>query len=206
MKLDITTLDGAGAGSVDLDETIFGLEPRVDLLQRMVRWQLAKRQAGTHAVKNRSDVNRTRKKLYKQKGTGNARHGAASAPQFRGGGRAFGPVVRSHAHDLPKKVRALALKHALSAKVKDSTLIIVDDVKLAEGKTKGLVERFEKMGLSSALIIGGAEVDVNFARAARNIPQIDVLPIQGINVYDILRREKLVLTRAAIDALEARFQ
>ena len=206
MKLDITTLDGEGAGSVDLNETIFGLEPRVDLLQRMVRWQLAKRQAGTHAVKNRSDVNRTRKKLYKQKGTGNARHGAASAMQFRGGGRAFGPVVRSHAHDLPKKVRALALKHALSAKVKDSTLIIVDDVKLAEGKTKALVERFEKMGLSSALIIGGAEVDVNFARAARNIPQIDVLPIQGINVYDILRREKLVLTRAAIDALEARFQ
>ena len=206
MKLDITTLDGAGAGSVDLDETIFGLEPRVDLLQRMVRWQLAKRQAGTHAVKNRSDVNRTRKKLYKQKGTGNARHGAASAPQFRGGGRAFGPVVRSHAHDLPKKVRALALKHALSAKVKDSTLIIVDDVKLAEGKTKSLVERFEKMGLLSALIIGGAELDVNFARAARNIPQIDVLPIQGINVYDILRRDKLVLTRATIDALEARFQ
>jgi large subunit ribosomal protein L4 len=206
MKLDITTLDGEGAGSVDLNETIFGLEPRVDLLQRMVRWQLAKRQAGTHAVKNRSDVNRTRKKLYKQKGTGNARHGAASAPQFRGGGRAFGPVVRSHAHDLPKKVRALALKHALSAKVKDSTLIIVDDVKLTEGKTKGLVERFEKMGLTSALFISGAEVDVNFARAARNIPQIDVLPIQGINVYDILRRDKLVLTRAAIDALEARFQ
>jgi len=206
MKLDITTLDGAGAGSVDLDETIFGLEPRVDLLQRMVRWQLAKRQAGTHAVKNRSDVNRTRKKLYKQKGTGNARHGAASAPQFRGGGRAFGPVVRSHAHDLPKKVRALALKHALSAKVKDSTLIVIDDVKLADGKTKGLIERFEKMGLSSALIISGSEVDVNFGRAARNIPQIDVLPIQGINVYDILRRDKLVLTRAAIDALEARFK
>jgi large subunit ribosomal protein L4 len=172
----------------------------------MVRWQLAKRQAGTHAVKNRSDVNRTRKKLYKQKGTGNARHGAASAPQFRGGGRAFGPVVRSHAHDLPKKVRALALKHALSAKVKDSTLIVIDDVKLADGKTKGLVERFEKMGLSSALIISGSEVDVNFGRAARNIPQIDVLPIQGINVYDILRRDKLVLTRAAIDALEARFK
>lgn len=206
MKLDITTLDGTGAGSVELDETIFGLEPRVDLLQRMVRWQLAKRQAGTHAVKNRSDVNRTRKKLYKQKGTGNARHGAASAPQFRGGGRAFGPVVRSHAHDLPKKVRALALKHALSSKVKDSTLIIVDDVKLDEGKTKALAERFEKMGLSSALIISGAEVDVNFGRAARNIPQIDVLPIQGINVYDILRRDKLVLTRAAIDALEARFK
>ena len=206
MKLDITTLDGEGAGSVDLNETIFGLEPRVDLLQRMVRWQLAKRQAGTHAVKNRSDVNRTRKKLYKQKGTGNARHGAASAPQFRGGGRAFGPVVRSHAHDLPKKVRALALKHALSAKVKDSTLIVIDDVKLEDGKTKNLAARFEKMGLSSALFISGSEVDVNFGRAARNIPMIDVLPIQGINVYDILRRDKLVLTRAAIDALEARFQ
>ena len=206
MKLDITTLDGEGAGSVELDEAIFGLEPRVDLLQRMVRWQLAKRQAGTHAVKNRSDVNRTRKKLYKQKGTGNARHGAASAPQFRGGGRAFGPVVRSHAHDLPKKVRALALKHALSSKVKDATLIVIDDVKLADGKTKGLVERFDKMGLSSALIISGAEVDVNFGRAARNIPMIDVLPVQGINVYDILRRDKLVLTRAAVDALEARFK
>ncbi|WP_311276715.1 50S ribosomal protein L4 [Methylobacterium sp. WCS2018Hpa-22] len=206
MKLDITTLDGDGAGSIDLDETIFGLEPRADLLQRMVRWQLAKRQAGTHAVKNRSDVNRTRKKLYKQKGTGNARHGAASAPQFRGGGRAFGPVVRSHAHDLPKRVRALALRHALSAKVKAETLIIVDDVTLADGKTRNLVERFEKMGLSSALIISGAEVDVNFGRAARNIPQIDVLPVQGINVYDILRRDKLVLTRAAIDALEARFK
>ncbi|GJE44970.1 50S ribosomal protein L4 [Methylobacterium soli] len=206
MKLDITTLDGAGAGSVELDEAIFGLEPRPDLLQRMVRWQLAKRRAGTHAVQNRSDVNRTRKKLYKQKGTGNARHGAASAPQFRGGGRAFGPVVRDHSHDLPKKVRALALKHALSAKLKSSTLIVVDDVKLADGKTKALAERFGKLGLSSALIIGGAEVDVNFGRAARNLPQIDVLPVQGINVYDILRREKLVLTRAAVDALEARFK
>ena len=206
MKFDITTLDGEGAGSVELDEAIFGLEPRADLLQRMVRWQLAKRRAGTHAVQNRSDVNRTRKKLYKQKGTGNARHGAASAPQFRGGGRAFGPVVRDHGHDLPKKVRALALKHALSAKAKDATLIVVDDITVTEAKTKGLVERFGKLGLSSALIIGGAEVDVNFGRAARNIPQIDVLPVQGINVYDILRREKLVLTRAAVEALEARFK
>ncbi|GEP07145.1 50S ribosomal protein L4 [Methylobacterium oxalidis] len=206
MKLDITTLEGEGAGSVELDEAIFGLEPRADLLQRMVRWQLAKRRAGTHAVQNRSDVNRTRKKLYKQKGTGNARHGAASAPQFRGGGRAFGPVVRDHSHDLPKKVRALALRHALSSKAKAETLIVVDDVKLAEGKTKGLAERFGKLGLSSALIIGGAEIDANFGRAARNLPQIDVLPVQGINVYDILRREKLVLTRAAVDALEARFK
>ena len=206
MKLDITTLDGQGAGSVELDEAIFGLEPRADILQRMVRYQLAKRRAGTHAVQNRSDVNRTRKKLYKQKGTGNARHGAASAPQFRGGGRAFGPVVRDHGHDLPKKVRALALKHALSAKAKDATLIVVDDITITDAKTKALAERFGQLGLSSALIVGGAEVDVNFGRAARNLPQIDVLPVQGINVYDILRREKLVLTRAAIEALEARFK
>ena len=206
MKLDITTLEGKSAGSVDLNETIFGLDPRADLLARCVRWQLAKRQAGTHATKGRSDINRTTKKLYKQKGTGNARHGAASAPQFRGGGRAFGPVVRSHAHDLPKKVRALALRHALSSKVKDASLIIIDDVKLSDAKTKGLIERFGKMGLGSALIIGGAEIEANFQRAARNIPNIDVLPVQGINVYDILRREKLVLTKAAVDALEARFK
>jgi large subunit ribosomal protein L4 len=206
MKLDITTLEGKSAGSVDLNETIYGLDPRADLLARCVRWQLAKRQAGTHATKGRSDINRTTKKLYKQKGTGNARHGAASAPQFRGGGRAFGPVVRSHAHDLPKKVRALALRHALSSKVKDSSLIIIDDVKLSDPKTKGLIERFGKMGLGSALIIGGVEIEPNFQRAARNIPNIDVLPVQGINVYDILRREKLVLTKAAVDALEARFK
>lgn len=206
MKLDITTLEGKSAGSVDLNETIFGLDPRADLLARCVRWQLAKRQAGTHATKGRSDINRTTKKLYKQKGTGNARHGAASAPQFRGGGRAFGPVVRSHAHDLPKKVRALALRHALSSKVKDSSLIIIDDVKLSDPKTKGLIDRFGKMGLGSALIIGGVEIEANFQRAARNIPNIDVLPVQGINVYDILRREKLVLTKAAVDALEARFK
>ena len=206
MKIEITTLDGGKAGSLDLNEAIFGLEPRADLLQRCVRWQLAKRQTGTHAVKNRSDVNRTTKKIYRQKGTGNARHGAASAPQFRGGGRAFGPQVRSHAHDLPKKVRALALKHALSAKAKDASLIIVDDVKLAEPKTKALRDTFGKLGVASALVISGSEVDDNFGRAARNIPHIDVLPVQGINVYDILRREKLVLSRAAVDALEARFK
>ncbi|AWM86671.1 50S ribosomal protein L4 [Microvirga sp. 17 mud 1-3] len=206
MKLDVTTLDGKKAGSVDLDEAIFGLDPRADLLARCVRWQLAKRQAGTHAVKNRSDIDRTTKKVYKQKGTGNARHGAASAPQFRGGGRAFGPQVRGHAHDLPKKVRALALKHALSTKAKDASLIVVDDVQLSEAKTKALVERFGKLGLANALIIGGAEIEANFQRAARNIPNIDVLPVQGINVYDILRREKLVLTKAAVDALEARFK
>jgi large subunit ribosomal protein L4 len=206
MKLDITTFDGGQGGSVELDEAIFGLEPRADLLARCVRWQLAKRQAGTHATKGRSDINRTTKKLYKQKGTGNARHGAASAPQFRGGGRAFGPVVRSHAHDLPKKVRALALRHALSAKAKDASLIVVDDVRLADAKTKALLDRFGKLGLGNALIIGGTEIDTGFQKAARNVPNIDVLPVQGINVYDILRREKLVLTRAAVDALEARFK
>jgi large subunit ribosomal protein L4 len=206
MKLDVTTLDGGAAGSVELDEAIFGLEPRADLLARCVRWQLAKRRAGTHAVKNRSDVDRTTRKIYKQKGTGSARHGAASAPQFRGGGRAFGPQVRSHAHDLPKKVRALALKHALSSKAKDASLIVVDEVTLAEPKTKVLVERFGKLGLANALIIGGSEIEVNVKRAARNIPNVDVLPVQGINVYDILRREKLVLTKAAVDALEARFK
>ncbi|WP_201861516.1 50S ribosomal protein L4 [Microvirga soli] len=206
MKLDVTTLEGNTAGSVDLNEAIFGLEPRADLLARCVRWQLAKRQAGTHAVKNRSLIDRTTKKVYKQKGTGGARHGAASAPQFRGGGRAFGPQVRSHAHDLPKKVRALALRHALSSKAKDASLVVIDDVTLSEPKTKALVERFGKLGLGNALIIGGAEIETNFQRAARNIPNIDVLPVQGINVYDILRREKLVLTKAAVDALEARFK
>src|SRR3954451_21322135 len=206
MKVDITTFDGGAAGSVDLSDEIFGLDPRADLLARCIRWQLAKRRAGTHAVKNRADIARTGKKLYKQKGTGNARHGSARVPQFRGGGRAFGPQVRSHEHDLPKKVRALALKHALSAKVQDAALIIVEDAKLADPKTKALKESFGKLGVTSALIIAGAEVDANFGRAARNIPNVDVLPVQGINVYDILRRDKLVLTRAAVDALEARFK
>ena len=206
MQVDVKTFGGDAAGSVELNEAIFGLEPRADLLARCVRWQLAKRRAGTHAVKNRSDVSRTTKKIYRQKGTGNARHGAASAPQFRGGGRAFGPVVRSHEHDLPKKVRALALKHALSAKARGAALIVIDDVKLAEAKTKTLKDTFGKLGLANALIIAGSEVDVNFGRAARNLPNIDVLPVQGINVYDILRRDKLVLSRAAVDALEARFK
>jgi large subunit ribosomal protein L4 len=206
MKIDITTLNGGQGGSVELDDAIFGLEPRADILQRCVRWQLAKRRAGTHKTKGRSEIDRTTKKLYKQKGTGNARHGAASAPQFRGGGRAFGPVVRSHAHDLPKKVRALALKHALSAKARGDALIVVDDVKLGEAKTKALRDTFGKLGLANALIIAGNEVDENFGRAARNLPNIDVLPVQGINVYDILRRDKLVLSRAAVDALEARFK
>jgi large subunit ribosomal protein L4 len=206
MKLSITTLEGSEAGSVTLSDEIFGLEPRTDILQRVVRWQLAKRQAGTHKTLGRSEINRTKKKLYKQKGTGGARHGAASAPQFRGGGRAFGPVVRSHAHDLPKKVRALGLKHALSSKAKTQQLIIVDKAAIEEIKTKALKENFSKRGLANVLIIDGAEVDQNFALAARNIPNVDVLPVQGINVYDILRRDSLVLTKAAVDALEARFK
>jgi len=206
MKIDVTTLEGGKAGSVELDETIFGLEPRADLIQRCVRWQLAKRRAGTHKVKTRSEIARTGKKMFRQKGTGNARHGNARVVQFRGGGRAFGPHPRDHAHDLPKKVRALALKHALSAKAKSDALIIVDEISAADPKTKALKERFGKLGLANALFIGGAEVEANFKLAARSIPNIDVLPIQGINVYDILRREKLVLTKAAVDALEARFK
>ena len=206
MKIAITSLDGASAGSIELSDDVFGLEPRADLITRMIRYQLAKRRAGTHAVKNRADINRTGKKMYKQKGTGGARHGSARVPQFRGGGRAFGPQVRSHAHDLPKKVRALALRHALSAKVRDGGLVIWDDATFDLGKTKALKASFEKIGLKSALIIDGSMVQETFARAARNIPQIDVLPIEGINVYDIIRREKLVLTKAAVDALEARFK
>jgi large subunit ribosomal protein L4 len=206
MKLDVITLAGGKSGSVDLSDEIFGLEPRADLLQRCVRWQLAKRRAGTHKTLGRSEINRTKKKIYKQKGTGGARHGAASAPQFRGGGKAFGPVVRSHEHDLPKKVRALALRHALSSKAKASNLIIVDEVVAKEGKTKALKDQLGKLGWSNVLFISGAEVDRNFGLAARSIPYVDALPVQGINVYDILRREKLVLTKAAVDALEARFK
>ena len=206
MELKVTTLEGKEAGSVQLSDEIFGLEPRMDLIHRMVRWQLAKRRAGTHAVKNRAEIWRTGKKMYKQKGTGGARHGSARVPQFRGGGRAFGPVVRSHATDLPKKVRALALRHALSAKAKDGSLIVIEKAALEAAKTKALIGHFSGLGLTNALIIDGAELNSGFATAARNIPNIDVLPIQGINVYDILRREKLVLTRAALDALEARFK
>ena len=205
MKIDMMSLDGVASGSMDLNDDIFGLEPRQDLIARMIRYQLAKRRAGTHAVKNRADIWRTGKKMYKQKGTGGARHGSARVPQFRGGGRAFGPQVRSHAHELPKKVRALALRHALSAKVRDGGLIVWADASVAAPKTKTLKESFEKIGLANALIVDGAQCDGNFQLAARNIPHIDVLPVQGINVYDIVRRDKLVLTKAAIDALEARF-
>jgi large subunit ribosomal protein L4 len=206
MELNVTTIDGKAVGSVTLDDAIFGLDPRADLIQRCVTWQLAKRQRGTHKVKNRAEIHRTGKKMYRQKGTGSARHGSARVNLFRGGGRSFGPLVRSHAIDLPKKVRALALKHALSAKAKDGGIIVLDKATVKDGKTKDLAARFEKLGLSSALIIDGVEPEASFRRAARNIPNIDVLPVQGINVYDILRRRTLVLTKAALDALEARFK
>ena len=206
MELKITTLDGAAAGTVDLPDFIFGLEPRADILHRCVRWQLAKRQRGTHDVKNRGEINRTGKKMYRQKGTGSARHGPAKVNLFRGGGRSFGPTPRSHAIDLPKKVRALALKHALSAKARDGGIIVLDKATVQDGKTRTLQANFTRLGLTSALIIDGAELDANFALAARNIRNIDVLPVQGINVYDILRRHTLVLTRNALEALEARLK
>jgi large subunit ribosomal protein L4 len=206
MELKILTLEGAEAGSVDLSAAIFGLEPRTDILHRCVRWQLAKRQRGTHDVKNRSEISLTGKKLYRQKGTGSARHGPRKVNLFRGGGRSFGPTPRSHAIGLPKKVRALALKHALSAKARDGGIIVLDKANLKDGKTKELRTNFAKLGLTSALIIDGTEIDANFALAARNIQNIDILPIQGINVYDILRRQTLVLTKSALDALEARLK
>jgi large subunit ribosomal protein L4 len=206
MEMKVTTLEGRAAGGVTLSDEIFGLEPRSDILQRCVKWQLAKRQRGTHDVKNRAEINRTGKKIYRQKGTGSARHGPAKVNLFRGGGRSFGPTPRSHAIGLPKKVRALALKHALSAKAKDGGIIVLDKAAVEKGKTKSLRTQFEKLGLTNALIIAGVEVDAGFRLAARNIPNIDVLPVQGINVYDILRRHTLVLTKAAVEALEARFK
>ena len=206
MDHKVTTLDGKSAGTVALDDAIFGLEPRADILQRMVRYQLSKRQAGTHKTKTRGEISATTKKMYKQKGTGRARHGAKSAPQFRGGGKAFGPVVHSHAHGLPKKVRALALKHALSDKARGEKLIVIAAASVKEPKTKALAKQFETLGLTNALIIDGAAVEPNFALAARNIPSVDVLPVQGINVYDILRRDTLVLTKAAVEALTERFK
>jgi len=206
MELKVTTLEGKAAGSVQLSDAIFGLEPRKDIILRCVQWQLNKRQAGTHKTQGRADVWRTGKKMYKQKGTGGARHGSQRANLFRGGGRSFGPVVRSHEIGLPKKVRVLALKHALSAKAKDGGIVILEAATLTEAKTKALKNRFAALGLANALIVDGAEIDNGFRLATRNIPNIDVLPIQGINVYDILRRNTLVLTRAALDALEARLK
>lgn len=209
MDLKITNMEGSEAGTLQVSDAIFGLEPRQDILQRCVVWQLSRRQAGTHKVKGRSEIHRTGKKIYRQKGTGGARHGSARANLFRGGGRSHGPVVRSHAIDLPKKVRALALRHALSSKAKDGGIVVIENADFGGGKdglkTKGLKEQFGKLGFANVLIIDGAEVAADFQRAARNLPHVDVLPVQGLNVYDIMRRQKLVLTRAAIDAIEARF-
>jgi len=206
MKLDVITLDGGKGGTIELSDAIFGIEDiRGDILQRMVTYQLAKRRAGTHKVQVRNEVSRTGKKMYKQKGTGGARHGSRRAAQFVGGARAHGPVVRSHAFDLNKKVRALALRHALSSKAKAGALVVLDNVALTEAKTAALRAKLSDMGLTNALVIAGVEVDANFARAARNIPNLDVLPNAGLNVYDVLRRRTLVLTRDAIAAIEARY-
>jgi len=206
MKSKVLTLDNKAAGDIELDDAVFAADVRKDILARMVNYQLAKRRAGTHLVKTRSMVSGTTRKPFRQKGTGRARQGSYRATQFRGGATVFGPVVRDHGHSLPKKVRKLALKSALSAKQADGKLIILDEVKLADAKTKSLVEKLGKLGLSNALIVGGGTIDGNFAKAAKNIAMIDVLPTQGANVYDILRRDMLVLTREAVEALEARLK
>ena len=205
MKLDVIKLDGAKAGTIDLDEALFGLEPRADILHRVVRWQRAKSQAGTHSVLTRAEVSYSTKKIYRQKGTGGARHGSKKAPIFRHGGVVKGPIARSHAHDLPKKFRALGLRHALSAKFKAGELVILDAATMAEAKTGMLAKTLQERGWKRALIIDGT-VDANFALAARNIEGLDVLPTMGANVYDILKRDTLVITKAGIEALEARLK
>lgn len=206
MKLDVIKLDGGKGGSIELPDDIFGIEEiRADILQRCVTWQLAKRRSGNHKIQVRNEVSRTSKKMYKQKGTGGARHGSRRAAQFVGGAKAHGPVVRSHAFDLPKKVRALALRHALSSKAKDGALVIVDTVSLKDPKTAALRTQLGAIGITHALVIAGVEVDKNFGLAARNIPNVDVLPNAGLNVYDVLRRRTLVLTKDAVEAINARF-
>ena len=206
MKTDVINLDASAAGSIELDDAIFGLEPRADILHRMVRWQLAKRQAGTHSVLGKSDVSYSTKKIYRQKGTGGARHGSRKAPTFRHGGTYKGPTPRSHAHDLTKKFRALGLKHALSAKATAGNLVVIENADVAEAKTKALAATVKNLGWKRVLVIDGAEVNANFAKAARNIAGVDVLPSIGANVYDILRRDTLVLTKSAVEALEARLK
>jgi large subunit ribosomal protein L4 len=204
VKTKVLNLDNKSAGDVELKDEIFGLEPRADLIQRVVVWQLAKRRAGTHKILTRGEINRTKKKVYKQKGTGQARHGARSAPLFTGGAKAMGPVNHSHEFDLPKKVRALGLKHALSSKAKAGNIVVLDEAKAKEIKTTDLAKRFGKMGVGSALIVDG-EFDKNFQMSARNISHVSLLPVAGINVYDIMRSEKLVLTKAALQSIEERF-
>jgi large subunit ribosomal protein L4 len=205
MKIAVKTIEGGSAGEIELADGVFAVPVRKDILQRCVVWQLSRRQQGTHKTKGRAEVTATAKKMYAQKGTGRARHGNEAAPQFRGGGKAFGPVVRSHASDLPKKVRKLALKNALSAKHKDGKLVVWGETS-AKGKTKELAAQFKKLGWASVLVIDGAEVNEQFAKAARNIPNVDVLPQQGANVYDILRRDTLVLTKGAMEHLVERLK
>jgi large subunit ribosomal protein L4 len=204
MKTKLLSLDNKSRGEIELKNEIFGLDPRVDLIQRVVVWQLAKRRAGTHKVLTRGEVNRTKKKLYKQKGTGQARHGARSAPLFVGGAKAMGPVNHSHEFDLPKKVRSLGLRHALSSKAKDGAIVVLEDAKAEAIKTGELAKRFGKLGLESALVVDG-EFDRNFELSARNLNGIALLPASGLNVYDIMKRDKLVLTAAAVKAIEERF-
>ena len=206
MKLDVIKLDAGKAGSIDLADDIFGLEPRADILHRVVRWQRAKAQAGTHSVLTKSEVSYSTKKIYRQKGTGGARHGSRKAPIFRKGGVYKGPTPRSHAHDLTKKFRALGLKHALSSKAKAGNLIVLDAAEMAEAKTSLLAKAAKELGWKRVLVIDGADVNDNFAKAARNIEGIDVLPSMGANVYDILKRDTLVITKAGIEALEARLK
>jgi large subunit ribosomal protein L4 len=206
MKLDVITLDGGKGEAVELSDEIFGLEPRADILHRVVRWQRARAQAGTHKVKTRSETSYSTKKIYRQKGTGNARHGDRNAPIFRKGGIYKGPVPRSHAHDLPKKIRKLGLKYALSAKAAEGKIVVIDAAELPEGKTKTLAGKLRDLGWKRALVIDGAEVQENFARAAANIEGLDVLPSMGANVMDILKRDTLVLTKAGVEALEARLK
>jgi large subunit ribosomal protein L4 len=206
MKLDVITLDAAPAGAIELSDDVFGVEPRADILHRVVRWQLAKRQAGTHSTLQRSDMNYSTRKIVRQKGSGGARHGSKGANLFRHGSTYKGPVPRSHAHDLQKKVRKLGLKMALSAKARENAIIVVDAASMDAPKTKALAEKLKALGWTKALVIDGAEVDRNFALAARNIEGIDVLPSQGANVYDILKRDTLVLTKAGAAALEERLK
>ena len=203
MKTKVLTLDNKSKGEVELNDSIFGLEPRADLIQRVVVWQLAKRRSGQHKVLTRSEINRTKKKVYAQKGTGQARHGARSAPLFVGGAKAMGPVAHSHEFDLPKKVKALGLKHALSAKARDGAIVVLDEAKAQAVKTKDLAQRFGKMGLTSALVVDG-EFDKNFQMSARNLAKVALLPASGLNVYDIMRSDKLVLTTAALKMIEER--
>lgn len=203
MKTKVLNLDNKSAGEIELKDEIFGLEPRTDLIQRVVVWQLAKRRAGTHKVLTRGEVNRTKHKLYKQKGTGQARHGARSAPLFVGGAKAMGPVNHSHEFDLPKKVRALGLKHALSSKAKEGAIVVLDEAKSSAIKTADLAKRLGKMGVESALVVDG-EFDKNFQLSARNLAHVELVPAKGLNVYDIMRRDKLVLTTAAVRAIEER--